>query len=117
MTQSPFPLWGSVLGQTVKAIDLWPFWVLNPCDKSWGGRTYDGWTRLKLCPLHMRPAAVGTEYGILERSSLNTRTVESTDSELVELVQDVVAVRVLGDVPRDVAAQSCLGRLDSQARV
>jgi hypothetical protein len=75
-----------MLGQTVKAIDLRPFWVLNPCDTSWSGRTYEGWTRLTLCTLHMKPAAAGTEYGILERSSLNTRTVESTDSELVELV-------------------------------
>ena len=106
-----------MLGQTVKAVDLRPFWVLNPCDRSWGGGTYDGCARLTLCPLHMRPAAAAMEYGILERYSLNTCTMESTDGEMVELVPDIAADRVLGDLPRHAAAQSCLGRMDGQARV
>ena len=59
----------------------------------------------------------GTEYDILERSSLNTGTVESPDGELVELGQDIVASRMLGDVPHDAAAQSCLGRMDGEAHV
>ena len=65
----------------------------------------------------MRPAAAGMEYGILERSSLNACTVESTDGRLVKLVPDIVADRMLGDVPRHAAAQSRLGRMDGQARV
>jgi hypothetical protein len=58
-------------------------------------------------------------YGVrlLERSSLNTCTVESTDGKLVKLVQDMAADRMWGDVPRDAAAQSRLGRMDGQARV
>ena len=37
----------------------------------------------------MRPAAAGTEYGILERSSLNACTVESTDGRLVKFINEV----------------------------
>lgn len=106
-----------MLGQTVKSVDLQPFWVLNPCGRPWGGETYDVCARLTLCPLHMRPAAAGTEYGFLERSSLNACTVESPDGKLVKLVQNIAADRMLGDVPPHAAAQSRLGRMDGQARV
>jgi hypothetical protein len=57
----------------------------------------------------MRLATAGTEYSILERYDLDTRTVEGTDGEIGELVQALAAGRVLEHCTHYAAAQCCPG--------